>query len=319
MIINFEKWQGCQNDFILLSSSRNETKNILPSLQRNAPALCSRLGEGIGADGILVLVKNSATSLIPEELLVVNRDGSLAENCGNGLRCAAASIFSEHRKENGDRKLPLEAIELALAGSLYFCRPFLKKRGHPSSFFSVSMGPSLVGSSNSWDEKAHKLVYRYKELNKDELQIDRVTTCSIANPHVVIFVKSCPDMDFTVRSLGKFLQSDIMANGVNVHLVAVSDSPDEKDFARFEKIAGGSVTEFYDARVWERGVGYTRSCGSGACAIAATVFEQGLNSEDEWIGVRMPGGTLFVKQGGNESQLLLAGEVQKVFEGAFDL
>src|SRR5690606_29206086 len=93
--ISFEKWHGCRNDFIVLRMRQTSADEVLPSLVKAAPRLCSRDGSGIGADGILVLHEGPGDPLRPVELSIVNSDGSLARNCGNGLRCAGASIVRQ--------------------------------------------------------------------------------------------------------------------------------------------------------------------------------------------------------------------------------
>ena len=95
MIVDFEKWHGCRNDFLVIWSTHNEANYLLGSLQRQASALCSRKGEGVGADGLLILLTESRADLKPDKLVIINADGSLASNCGNGLRCAALSVYKK--------------------------------------------------------------------------------------------------------------------------------------------------------------------------------------------------------------------------------
>ena len=69
--------------------------------------------------------------------------------------------------------------------------------------------------------------------------------------------------------------------------------------------------------VWERGVGPTAACGSGACSIGKFIFSQGFTEEESWLEVSMPGGNLYTKS--EEEEMLLAGKCQKVFSGSIEI
>src|SRR5690606_32979571 len=104
------KWHGTKNDFIIIRISSADGDLVLESIKRQTQSLCDRRS-GVGADGILVLHSEQRGDLTPHGLTIINSDGSLAKNCGNGLRCAALSILRAHLQNGNCHDLP-EAIEL---------------------------------------------------------------------------------------------------------------------------------------------------------------------------------------------------------------
>ena len=80
MLVPFEKWHGCKNDFIVVWLEP-QAKEVFQSLQKRASQICARDGAGVGADGILVLHQDSRNDLQPATMTIINKDGSLAANC----------------------------------------------------------------------------------------------------------------------------------------------------------------------------------------------------------------------------------------------
>ena len=99
MILKFEKWHGAKNDFIL-TWLLGDDDVIFDSLVRQAPTLCARDGSGVAADGLLVMHISDREQVFADRLSIINSDGSLAETCGNGIRCAALSTLKRHRYFN---------------------------------------------------------------------------------------------------------------------------------------------------------------------------------------------------------------------------
>ena len=123
MIVPFEKWHGCKNNFIIIISSTNQTY-LVPSLQRKAKKICTQDGSSIGADGIIVLdyIESLSFNFAPKKISIINKDGSLAKNCGNGLRCAALAAYKRAKDQNQDAHIP-DTFELFLDGqSSFLCR-----------------------------------------------------------------------------------------------------------------------------------------------------------------------------------------------------
>ena len=146
MQLDFEKWQACQNDFIVIWLSSHDIKNLLPSLQRQATNICSREGLGIGADGILCLETENRSDIEPRKLHIVNSNGSLANNCGNGLRCAALSYYDKfYAQAKGADKTDL--VELHVAEHNYVCE-FITFKGSSYPLVSVNMGRAQLNEEN---------------------------------------------------------------------------------------------------------------------------------------------------------------------------
>ncbi len=106
MLIPFEKWQACKNDFVLIWSEKSDPYLEL-ALKNQCKNLCSKDGSGIGADGILYLSGPSSEV----SLRIYNSDGSEAAHCGNGLRCAALAVLSKIQKIQ--KQLP-ESVKIHL-------------------------------------------------------------------------------------------------------------------------------------------------------------------------------------------------------------
>ena len=93
MKIKFEKWHGCRNDFILIWLGPNQ-EITYDAIIRKTPFLCSKLGDGIGADGMIIL-HHLGEEHNPDRISIINSDGSIAQTCGNGIRCAALATLKK--------------------------------------------------------------------------------------------------------------------------------------------------------------------------------------------------------------------------------
>ncbi|MDH3588264.1 MAG: diaminopimelate epimerase [Gammaproteobacteria bacterium] len=123
-----------------------------------------------------------------------------------------------------------------------------------------------------------------------------ISLISMGNPHAVLFVDAVDDAP--VDELGPELQQ-FFYNGVNVGFAQIIDD------------------SCLALRVWERGVGETRACGTGACAAVIAAVERGL--KPGWVSVDLPGGQLMVKWAGPEESVWLRGPAQRVFEGQTEI
>ncbi len=130
-------------------------------------------------------------------------------------------------------------------------------------------------------------------LDDSEFILHRV---QIGNPHAVLFVESL---------------SDTLVHDIGRHIEHHSDSPQRTNV---EFAVEGEANEIH-VRVWERGSGETRACGSGACAVVAAGVHTGRLQKDEPYDIVLPGGTLQVQWRHNEV-MLLAGPVEIVCTGS---
>lgn len=309
MFIDFTKWHGCKNDFIVVWILQSQYNNIVPTLQRKAEEFCAR-HSGIGADGIIILSQASSTTL-PSTMTIFNSDGSLAKTCGNGIRCAALSIY-QHEIEANHRVL--EFLNLEMAGQTYSCQFIPQKRQFP--LVQVNMGLVQMNEKISWYQDAKKFVTQKLTEQKLAHLIDGFHLCELANKHLV-FILDEPLEIAKLRELGQLLQESPLWDGINVSF-AHSPSPSTLP-ALPQAMANQEHSEIYQAFVWERGAGETFACGSGACAIGAALLSSELIPRSAWIPILFPGGFLFTKQESQDEESTLCGPGEHIFTGKIDI
>ena len=271
-VISFQKWHGCQNDFIVIL-----TEQIDHTL--NAKEICHR-HRGVGADGILWLKKTSDPRCF--SLTIINSDGSEAKNCGNGLRCAAAYLFDNNLCKDPN-------IQLSVQSSNFEVKKTQKFYPKTSLEFCVKM-PAFSKITNE-----HQLYVQ--KIFDEKLGLKLADNCfiSLENPHLVI------DQSYTVDREQIYKVGEILNQGkfgINIHLIESKN----KDSC--------------GVYVFERGVGPTLACGSGACAVAY-YLEQAKETPTNSYQIHMPGGLLGVVI--EENTPTLYGPAKKTFEGTITL
>jgi len=239
------------------------------------PALCDRR-TGIGADGVILILPSRRADF---RVRIFNADGSEAEMCGNGIRCCARYAFE--RGMSAKKKLSFETG----AGIIV-----TERRG---GMVRVDMGaPVLEAADIPTAQKAGRVICKPMKVLDKTLEIAAV---SMGNPHAVIFTDALTDD--LVHRYGAALERDpFFPRRVNVEFVTVI-SPVE---ARM--------------RVWERGCGETRACGTGACAAVVAGICTGKLSRR--VTIHLAGGDLAVEWDGNEMHsVYMTGPAQRVFDG----
>lgn len=308
MLIDFEKWHGAKNDFIVTWILTTDRDLLVPTLQRLAAKICARDGSGVGADGILVLVAKTRKDPFAEELVIINSDGSLAKNCGNGLRCAASSA---RRRAHREAVLEFDGVSFSVSGNAIDCR-FIGDKANP--FVAVTMPQPHLGNDNDWNrdvmERAKELQQKLPQLKGD------IMTVGIGNPHIVFTVETSTAE--LAQLAGIPMQASRQGDGINVH-IATSCDISEGDLQKARRDIGEPIGELLKVFPWERGVGATQACGTGACAVGVVALESGLIERSDWIGVDMPGGRLYVKQTSPGDEIVLAGPTAFVFGGSLDI
>ncbi|MFC1927582.1 diaminopimelate epimerase [Chloroflexota bacterium] len=283
--MRFSKLQATGNDFILVDARTKAAE--WPKL---AQAMCDR-HFGVGADG-LMLVENSTSANL--KMRLYNSDGSEAEVSGNGLRC-----FTKYAIEEGlVGNMPLGAEPAHLRLSIETLSGVRKVEacmsGNKVSHVEVNMGsPRFQPEQIPVEVKVDIIpVLNYPlEIDGRELTLCLV---SMGNPHAVTFL-SQPVADFPLDAIGpKVEMHPVFAQRTNFEVARVLNR---------RKI---------EARVWERGVGETLACGSGASAIA--VAAQLLGDLDSEADIILRGGALTVSWD-RVGEVLLSGPVEEVFAG----
>lgn len=279
-IMKFEKWHGIGNDFIIFDCS---LENITCD-SHLARKLCSR-NIGIGADGVVIL--NSATGCADLEMKIFNADGSIAEMCGNAIRCVAAYWMNKHQVQHKLSISTLAGIKEATVIDYHEHHAIVK----------VNMGTPLlnreaIGIKKHPDRIAQNLILSYK--NQQYI----FTGVSMGNPHIVTFVNDINEVD--IAKIGAhFERSPLFSQKTNVEFAQIC-SPNQ-----------------IRMRVWERGVGITKACGTGACAtLVAAVLNEFVQSESH---IRLDGGDLYISWDGVESPVYMTGAAEYIFSGEVKL
>jgi diaminopimelate epimerase len=245
-------------------------------------ALCDR-HLGVGADGSIRVVRGTDGDDFFMDYR--NADGSLAEMCGNGVRCLAKLVY--------DRGYTT-ATELRIgtrAGSKHVS---LDVRDHAVASVTVGMGPPAFSRGEIPMTGPSDEPFLTEPFEVDEVTY-KASAISMGNPHLVVFAERDP-RDVDVTTIGRRIEHDPrFPNKTNVEFIDVRD---------------GVV----NVRVWERGVGETMACGTGACAALVAANEAGLVPAK--AQVRSPGGTLIVER--TDDEVLLTGPAERVFEATID-
>jgi diaminopimelate epimerase len=231
---------------------------------------------GIGCDQLIVIEPPHH----PEAQIMMrirNPDGSEAEACGNATRCIAELV----KRETGDPRVRIETI----AG-------LLEAEAMPDGRVAVDMGPVRTG----WREIP---LSRAMDTARVELSLGPLSApvcTNIGNPHATFFVDDVEAID--LARLGPALEHHaLFPQRANIGVAAVSGP--------------NSIR----LRVWERGAGITRACGSGACAALVAAHRRGLIGRR--AAVELDGGMLDIAWR-EDGHVLMTGPVALSFEGAFD-
>jgi diaminopimelate epimerase len=273
MTLEFTKMHGLGNDFIVVDATRPDA---VPSPQR-LRALADR-HTGIGFDqALFVGAPRRAGTLAYYRIF--NADGSEVEQCGNGVRCVAAWLHARGR----DGAAPMR---LDSPGGV------VEARIGDGGLVSIDMGePDFEPRALPLDVPAAAASYRLALPGGGEVEFEAV---SMGNPHAVLAVA---DVDAApVATIGPALESHVaFPRRVNVGFAQRVDRAHLR------------------LRVFERGVGETRACGTGACAAVAVGRKAGRLARE--VEVALPGGTLRIDWEGPGHRLWMTGPAETSFEG----
>jgi diaminopimelate epimerase len=288
--LRFSKMHGAGNDFVVLDL--RDDAPLAQRLDAGDAALCRALADrhtGVGCDQILTIeAPRSAQSLAAYRIW--NADGSTSQQCGNGARCVAAWVLRDLRTHAPQAPLPPRFALDSPAGT-----HAVDVLGDGRDMqFRVAMGvpefePAripLLGFENGQD--GYVMEFGGRPM--------RFGAVSMGNPHALLEVPEAATAP--VALLGAYLQQHRMfPESVNVGFAEI-------------------VTPAHiRLRVFERGVGETLACGSGACAAAAILMRRGRIERS--VDVELPGGTLRIAWPEDDAQILMAGPAAFVFEGVW--
>lgn len=283
--MKFHKYQALGNDFIIVDPSY--TKSEITSSQ--IKSLCDRKF-GIGADGLMLVGESRVADV---KMIYFNSDGSKAEMCGNGIRCFAKFLVDTGKIQDHFLMIETDAgiknIEITNDGE------FLARVAMGIPRFDLSSLPAKNGAL----ENVKNL------LDKEGFNYSHIGLVSVGNPHCVIVSSSS---SLRGRSPKQSLaNSDIEKIGSKIELMDCFPNKINVEFANPISMKEANV------KVWERGVGETLACGTGACAVASFLINNKL--ADNNIAIKLPGGTLNVYWD-LQHDIFLSGTAKKVFEGS---
>jgi diaminopimelate epimerase len=225
--MEFSKYQGLGNDFILIDNRGQSELRIPPD---RVPGLCDR-HFGIGADGVIFLLQAGDNYW----MRIINRDGSEPEMCGNGIRCLAKFMV-----DLGIPPIENQYRVQTLAGEMVL------HLNH--GLITVDMGlPRLLAKEipTTLADPNQQVVNLPLKIDEQEWQ---VTCVSMGNPHCVTFIDRVDPLDLAQIGV-KFEHHPAFPQRINTEFVEVIDRSHVR------------------VRVWERGAGATLACGTGACAV----------------------------------------------------
>ena len=283
--MKFSKLQATGNDFILV-----DARTMKGEWSKLAQAMCGR-HFGVGADGLILVQSSTSADL---KMCIFNSDGSEAEVSGNGLRCFAKYAIERgligkmsSRVGQGNRSLTVETLSGVRKVKAYMS-------GNKVNQVEVNMGlPQFQREQIPVKVKVDIIpILDYPlMIGRKKLTLSLV---SMGNPHAVSFL-SRPIADFPLAEIGPKVERHSMF-------------PQRTNFEVARVLSRGKI----EAKVWERGVGETLACGSGACAIA--VVAQLLDYANRQVDIILEGGTVTVSWD-RVGEVLLTGPVEEVFTG----
>ena len=296
MSLNFSKWTGLGNDFVLYEPG--QTPEYGAAFTDRVIKLCDRRF-GIGADGVVIVTPmdndgclvlgdtgvgagvGPAAKSVPNgvdfEMRIFNADGSEAAMCGNATRCVAKYIRSRGlAKDDSTKVFNLHTKSGLVKPALLDDGRVCVDMGLPRNFLG-----SIKLTADSFDFTAE--------------------TVSMGNPHAVVFVDDIEKIQ--LEKWGSILEVD-------------KQFPDRCniEFAQVIPAAGAAPTQIR-MRVWERGCGVTMACGTGSCATLVAAQRTGRVGVE--ADVILDGGILHIKheEGG---PVLMTGPAEEVFRGIID-
>lgn len=271
--IPFRKMNGLGNDFVVLDGRRDP----IAMNEDRARAIADRK-TGIGCDQVIVVEASGSADV---RMRIWNREGSEVESCGNASRCVADLLFKETGRP---------AVTIDTKGGRLVCIRASDGR------VTVDMGAPRFG----WRDIP--LAEAFHDTRAIELQVGPIdepilhspSVVNVGNPHCIFWVK---DIDaYDLGKIGPMLEfHPLFPERANISLAEVQDKA------------------HMALRVWERGAGLTRACGTAACAAVVCAARKRLTGRK--VRVTLPGGDLHIEWREADDHILMTGPVAYEFTG----
>ena len=280
MKLHFTKMHGIGNDFIVLDHTKSPfqlSQDIIQSL--------SHRQLGIGFDQLLV-VENTTLKDVDFKYRIFNQDGNEVEQCGNGARCFYRFVKDKHLTDKKSIRVETKSGVIELS----------EDHEH---MIEVNMGepifnPKLIPFISDIEKNEYTISIDLP----DQKELINFASLSMGNPHAVITVKDVNKAQ--VKTIGAYLESHaLFPKRVNVGFMEI-------------------VTPHHiRLRVFERGVGETLACGTGACAAAVSGIKRHLLTTP--VKVDMTGGSLSIDWKGDKNPVMMKGPAVTLFEGDIEI
>lgn len=276
--LHFVKMRGSGNDYIYFDCFDQKIES-----PESLAVTMSNRRRGVGSDGIVLIEPCSDADAA---MRMYNADGTMGEVSGNAMRCVAKYLYESGRVVKQTMSLAtgsgVKRNELFVRDGTVYC--VLVHMGQPD-FDARAIPVTLDGPVVDYPYTVDGVHYR-------------ITCLSMGNPHCVIFTDDVEAVD--VEKVGpRFEHLPIFPRRANISFATVSDPTNIR------------------MRVWERGIGETLACGTGACAVAAAAIRLGLSPMQRSITVHLPGGDLIICQ--NADGITMTGDATKDFEGMIEI
>jgi diaminopimelate epimerase len=283
MKLHFTKMHGLGNDFIVI----NAIDTAIHLSQTQLQFIADR-HLGIGCDQIL-FVENYAGDEADFRYRIFNADGGEVEQCGNGARCFARFVVDQGLTTKTEIPVMTTSGKITL---------IVQDNGE----VTVNMGVAITQPKNiPFLAEQERTEYTLSLKTSDSSQLPASVNfgaVSMGNPHAVLIVDNIETAP--VSTLGAYLeQHSIFPNRVNVGFMQVLNP------------------QHIRLRVFERGVGETQACGTGACAaVIVGILQNKLTNE---VKVDLPGGQLTVQWASKDAPVIMTGAAKSVFTGCIEL
>lgn len=275
--ITLRKMNGLGNDFAILDL-RGRARQFSPDAVRG---ICDR-AHGVGCDQMIAL--EASPTGADTFMRIWNSDGGEVAACGNAMRCVATVLA----KEQGRSNVSIETAAGVLGATV-----------NTDGTVTVDMGEPRFG----WEEIP--LAEPFHDTRGIELQIGPIddpvlhtpSVVNIGNPHCIFWVDDVDAHD--LAKIGPLLESHpLFPERANISLAQVTAS------------------DAIMLKVWERGAGLTRACGTAACAVAVAAHRKRLTGRN--VTVTLPGGPLRIEWREGDNHVLMTGPSELEYEGVLD-
>lgn len=302
MELDFVKLNGLGNDFVFVDDFSREVELTADQVKW----LCDR-HFGIGADGV-ILVRPSSDAQCAAYMHYINSDGTLAQMCGNGVRCFAKYLVDRGFVNAQDKSFVADTLAGPRPISFETDERGLMTRatvdmGHPI------LDPALVPvSAEAYGESASGVAF-VRELPLESPWGTFAFTCvSMGNPHAVCFIDDWSEVSDALFADPASKSLDTLdLDAVGAYFESHPSFP-EKTNVEFAVVGEDDIA----MRVFERGCGETLACGTGACATNVAASLTGRAGRENDLNLR--GGTLHILWG-DDDHVMMTGPASESFSG----